>query len=106
MAVAAAKYHFITAIQACSRAAHHIVAAEGWPVPETNADAVTLLEGHGVVPAPLAEAVAPAMGFRDLLVHEYAAIDDERVVANLGRIEDLERFVGAVAAWLPREADD
>jgi uncharacterized protein YutE (UPF0331/DUF86 family) len=106
MAVAAAKYHFITAIQACSRAAHHIVAAEGWPVPETNADAVTLLEGHGVVPAPLAEAVAPAMGFRDLLVHEYAAIDDERVVANLGRIEDLERFVGAVAAWLPREAAD
>lgn len=36
--------------------------------------------------------------FRNLLVHQYAVIDDRRVIALLARLEDLESFVAAVAA--------
>jgi uncharacterized protein YutE (UPF0331/DUF86 family) len=47
-ALAAAKYYFVTAIQGCSRVAQHIVAAQGWGGPETNADAVARwLSGPG-----------------------------------------------------------
>lgn len=43
-----------------------------------------------------------AAGFRNLLVHEYAAIDDRIVVANLDRLDDLEAFVDAVTRWMER----
>jgi uncharacterized protein YutE (UPF0331/DUF86 family) len=52
-----------------------------------------------VVPAPTAEAVARAVGFRNVLVHEYTDVDDGRVRDNLQRLADLEAFVSQVAAW-------
>jgi uncharacterized protein YutE (UPF0331/DUF86 family) len=69
-------------------------------VPESNAAAVRELGAQGVVPQPVAEAIAGAVGFRNVLVPEYADVDDLRVVRNLGRIEDSRQFVAAVAAWL------
>jgi uncharacterized protein YutE (UPF0331/DUF86 family) len=51
------------------------------------------------VPAPTAESVAKAVGFRNVLVHEYTDVDDERVRDNLQRLDDLEAFVSHVAAW-------
>jgi uncharacterized protein len=98
-ALAATKYYFITAIEGCARVAQHILAAEQWPVAETNADAVRRLGKHGVMQVELAEAVARAVGFRNVLVHEYAEIDDGRVLENLERLADLSDFVSAVARW-------
>jgi uncharacterized protein YutE (UPF0331/DUF86 family) len=97
--LAAVKYYFITAIEGCAKVAQHIIAAEGWPVAETNADAVRRLGANGVLPPPLAESVAKAVGFRNVLVHEYAEIDDEKVLANLWQLGDLEDFVKRVASW-------
>lgn len=50
--LAAAKYYFITAIEGCARVAQHLIAAEGWLVAETNADAVRRLGSEGVLDAP------------------------------------------------------
>ena len=97
--LAAVKYHFITAIEGCARIAHHVIASEGWRVAESNADAVRTLGAQRVVPAPTAEAVARAVGFRNVLVHEYTDVDDGRVRDNLQRLADLEAFVSQVAAW-------
>ena len=44
--------------------------------------------------------MAGAVGFRNVLVHQYVEVDDERVVDNLDRLDDLRRFVGDVARWL------
>ena len=63
VAVDAIKYRFITAIEGCTRVAHHLAAAEGWPPAETNADAVRRLGTEGVVPAEVAESIADAVGF-------------------------------------------
>lgn len=101
-ALAATKYNFITAIEGCARVAQHIVVSEGWPVAESNSDAIRELGRKQVIPEAIAEAVGRAVGFRNLLVHEYAVIDDGRVLDNLRLIGDLERFVSAVAAWLDR----
>lgn len=98
--LAAVKYYFITVIEGCARIAHHVIASESWRVAESNADAVRTLGVQQVVPASTAEAVARAVGFRNVLVHEYTDVDDERVRDNLLQgLDDLERFVSHVAAW-------
>lgn len=97
--LAAVKYYFITAIEGCARIAHHLVASEGWRVAESNADAVRTLGAQRVVAAATAEAVARAVGFRTVLVHEYVDVDDGRVRDNLQHLADLEAFVSQVAAW-------
>lgn len=98
-ALAAVKYLFVTAIEGCTRVAHHIVVAQGWPVAESNAEAVRRLGAEKVLPSSTAEAAARAVGFRNVLVHEYADVDDRHVVEHLDRLGDLETFVSSVAAW-------
>ncbi|MGB6226391.1 MAG: HepT-like ribonuclease domain-containing protein [Pseudonocardiaceae bacterium] len=97
--LAAAKYHFITAIEGCAWIAHHIIASEGWRIAESNADAVRTLGAQSVVLGPTAEAVARAVGFRNVLVYEYIVVDDGRVRDNLERLADFEAFISQVAAW-------
>lgn len=103
IALAALKYYFITAIEGCAKVAQHIIAAQGWPVAESNADAIRRLGSHEVLKLPAAEAVARAVGFRNILVHEYAETDDRRVIAQLDRLPELEAFVTAVAQWLTKQ---
>lgn len=40
------------------------------------------------------------MGFRNVLVHGYAEVDDQRVVAQLAAARELADFVGQVTAWI------
>ena len=96
----AVKYRFITAIEGCARIAHHVVAAEGWAAPESNADALRELGEHGVIDRSSTESMARAAGFRNVLVHQYAEVDDDAVVGNLRRLGDLDAFVQQVARWL------
>jgi uncharacterized protein YutE (UPF0331/DUF86 family) len=99
-ALAAAKYYFITAIEGCVRVAHHLISDQEWKIADSNADAIRRLGAEEVLTVELAEALARAVGFRNILVHEYAEIDNLRVVANLDRLDDLTDFVAAVARWL------
>lgn len=98
----AVKYRFITAIEGCARTAHHVVAAEGWAAPESNADALRELGAHGVLDEATTEAMVRAAGFRNVLVHQYAEVDDTAVVANLERLDDIDAFARQVIRWLDR----
>jgi len=40
------------------------------------------------------------VGLRNLLVHRYDDVDDERVVASLDRLGDVEAFASMVARWV------
>lgn len=64
-----------------------------------------LLGRHGVVPVDLADAMARAVGFRNVLVHQYAEVDDDRVVAFLDRVGEIGDFVDAVAGWVAHHRD-
>ena len=94
------KYLFVTAIEGCVDVAQHLCASETWGPPANNADAVRLLARHGVVGDALGVSVASAVGFRNVLVHLYADVDDRRVIEHLHRLDELEAFVGEVAAWV------
>jgi uncharacterized protein YutE (UPF0331/DUF86 family) len=87
------KYLFVTLLEGCIDAAHHVCASEGWGPPDTNADAMRLLARHGALTHERAEVMAAAVGFRNLLVHGYADVDDRRVVAYLQLLGDVEAFV-------------
>jgi uncharacterized protein YutE (UPF0331/DUF86 family) len=92
------KYAFVTAIEACVDAAQHICATSGWGPPSDNGDAMRLLGAHGVLDHDHADRMARAVGFRNLLVHEYARVDDGIVVARLEDLEDLREFARRSAA--------
>lgn len=93
------KYTFITAIEACLDVAQHICASEGWGPPSNNADALRVLGAHGVLAPDHADRMARAVGFRNVLVHEYVGVNDGIVLARLNDLSDLQDFVMSVAGW-------
>lgn len=99
----AVKYRFVTAIEGCVGVAHHIIAAQGWAAPDTNADAFVGLSTNGVIAKELAAKMAKASGFRNILVHRYGDVDNDAVVGFLEQLGDLERFVQDVLAWLQQQ---
>jgi uncharacterized protein YutE (UPF0331/DUF86 family) len=93
------KYTFITCIEACVDIAQHLSASEGWGPPQDNGDAVALLGRHGVLDVDLAGRLQRAVGFRNVLVHEYVRVDDAVVLQRLDDPSDLETFVRQVTEW-------
>lgn len=96
----AIKYLFVVSIEGCVDAAQHVCASEGWGPPASNAAAMTVLAEHGVLDADHARRMVRAVGFRNVLVHRYRAVDDDVVLDNLDRLSDIDEFVAAVARML------
>ncbi len=55
-----------------------------------------------VISSTTADRLRSLAGFRNILVHDYADVDLEKVVAALGRLDDTEAFVADVQARLGR----
>lgn len=96
------KYLFVTMIEGCLDVAQHIASSENFGAPDTNADAIRLLGRRGVIEARIAEDLARAAGFRNVLVHGYAEVDDSIVVESLETLQDFDDFVAQVSAWITR----
>lgn len=95
----AVKYSFVVAIEVAVDTAHHLVSGLRLRTPESYADAFVVLGEAGVLGHDLVDDLVPMAGFRNLLVHGYARVDDDRVLVILRtRVDDLERFGRAVAA--------
>lgn len=94
------KYTFITSIETCVDIAQHICSAEGWGPPADNGDAMNVLGLHEVLTAELADAMRQAVGFRNVLVHEYVAVADEIVTSRLDDLSDLEQFAAQVTSFV------
>lgn len=93
------KYRFVTAVEALLDVSHHLLASELWGPAEDSAGAVRLLARHGVIDGELAGRLVQATGLRNVLVHGYAEVDDDRVVASLDDLDDLEAFIDQVRRW-------
>jgi uncharacterized protein YutE (UPF0331/DUF86 family) len=95
-ALAAAKYRFVVAIEAAVDICRHVAASEGLRAPRDMRDAFAVLAEAGWLPDE--HEFAAMAGFRNLLVHGYAEVDDERVRHVLRtRLDDLDAFRRAVA---------
>lgn len=96
------KYTFVTAIEACIDIAQHVCASEGWGPPDDNGDAMRLLGDHSVLKAETSQAMRRAVGFRNVLVHEYVRVDDTIVTDRIENLDDLDTFVRQLTAWVSR----
>ena len=63
------------ACQAAIDLSLHLVSREHLGMPQTSADAFTLLEKAGYISSPMAAAMAAMTAFRNIAVHEYKSLD-------------------------------
>lgn len=102
----ALKHFFQTAIEGCIDVAQHLCASEGLGPTRTNADSMYVLAANGVLERDLARRMADAVGFRNVIVHQYAEVDDDTVIRHLDELDPLVRFVTSVSAWLEAQRQE
>lgn len=85
------------AVEALLDLANHLVSANGWDLPADARRALVTLGDHGLL-SPEHLAVAQKMvGFRNIAVHDYAALDPN-VVRGIAheRLGDLEQLADGI----------
>jgi len=91
------------AAEVCLDIGRRLIALEGFPYPESNRDVFQVLGEEGVVPQELLFALLDMARFRNLIVHDYAKIDDAKVYGILKkRLSDLDEYARAIVAYLER----
>lgn len=94
------------AVEACLDIGRRLIALEGFRYPEDNKDVFQVLYEEGVVPESLLPSLIEMARFCNLIVHDYAQIDDARVYGILKkRLEDFDAYARAVAAYLEQEGE-
>ena len=90
--------NLLVAIQECLSVATHWLADEGSSVPASYREVLLTLADHNVLDRALALRLASAAGLRNLIAHQYAVLDWERIhtVAAQG-LDDLIRFCEIIA---------
>jgi uncharacterized protein YutE (UPF0331/DUF86 family) len=68
----------------------HVLVDEGFASPQDAFDSFIKVGQIGVLPSSFAEAIAPATGERNIIVHEYEEIDDALVYDSIK--ETLKMF--------------
>jgi len=90
-------------MEICLDIGRRLIALEGFRYPDDNQSVFAILAEEKVVPANLLPALLDMARFRNLVVHDYARIDDAKVYAILRtRLGDFDAFAEAVRAYLER----
>ena len=85
------------AAQACLDLANHLITANSWELPRSARHSVEILRDASVIPREQSQVMVGVMGFRNIAVHDYAALDPAIVDAIVAKhLGDLERFVDAI----------
>ena len=89
------------AVQACVDIAAHIVSDSECAVPDTMAGTFDALERQGIVSPELSERMRRAVGFRNISVHAYQALD-WAIVHSIAtkRLDDFVEFGRAIETML------
>jgi uncharacterized protein YutE (UPF0331/DUF86 family) len=89
------------AVEACIDIGTHVAAAEGWTPAGSARDVFLVLANHGKVPLELAQRLGSAAGMRNVLVHDYVAVDLQRIAHVVKHdLGDLRQFATLVEPWL------
>ena len=85
------------AVQRTIDLAAHVIADEGLGLPSELKENFKLLEEHKIISAMLSQKLQHMVGFRNIAVHDYSAIDPEILKSILksilkNNLKDLEEF--------------
>lgn len=84
--------------------ADHLLADRRLRVPATGAETFEVLGEAGILPGAPAGALAKMVGFRNILVHDYARLDPSIVVRVLRTdVSDLGQFRAVVVTFLSEQ---
>ncbi len=84
-------------IQAVTDLATHIVASEGLGLSDTIKGNFKLLQDAGILPKELARKMESMVGFRNIAMHDYQAINNDILKSILvNNLKDLEDFYTTV----------
>lgn len=86
------------AVQSVIDLAAHIVSDEGLGLPSELKENFLLLERAKIIDAELSQQLQKMVGFRNIAVHEYAAIEVDvlRAILQRGSLKDIEVFYATV----------
>lgn len=91
------QHYLLLAIETVLDLGSHVISSEGYEPPKSYADIFRVLRDEGVVDAKLADRLMAMARFRNVLVHLYAEVDEERVLEILrGALGDLDTLVEAL----------
>jgi uncharacterized protein YutE (UPF0331/DUF86 family) len=91
-------------VEVCLDVGRRIIALEGFRYPEDNKDVFQILAEEGIVSQALLPALLNMARFRNLVVHNYAEIDDAQVYAILKRnLADFDAYARAIVRYLEGE---
>ena len=88
------------AAQCCIDICNRIIALENLRKPADYYEAFIILGEAGILSMDFARKIAPLAGFRNVLVHEYLALDWALVFDNLQRLDDLAKFYDSIRRFL------
>lgn len=90
-------------IEACLDLANHIISAESFREPSSNADAFYVLCENKIIPISFFNKLKDMASFRNLMVHNYAKVDIAKVYGILKRhLKDLDTYLGYIVKFLER----
>ena len=82
------------AVQLCVDIGSHMVSASGEAAPATMGEVFTALNKLGVISPTICESMRKAVGFRNIAIHNYEAINWEIVFAICNKsLADFRQFV-------------
>lgn len=89
-----------TAIQGCIDIASHIISDNNWGVPGSLAGLFDILCEKKVISDDIRNIMRSMVGFRNLIVHEYAGLDMNKVyVLFSSRLSDFNLFLKEISVY-------
>jgi len=90
-------FNIQTAVQNCIDIAAHIISEESFGVPGSITEMLYILEKNGYLDNDLTQKMVKAVGFRNLIVHEYGKIELEQAYEIAQNdINDLNEYLKAI----------
>ena len=90
----------LNVLRACEAAidlANHVIRVRKLGIPLTSADSFRLLQAEGIIDSELAVRMGKMVGFRNIVVHQYAKVDIAVVEGVIvSGLDDLLAFADAV----------
>lgn len=92
------------ACEACIDLAMHIVSEKQWGIPQNSRDAFELLHQQGVVDEELTRKLKAMVGFRNIAVHDYQAVQIPILQAIIERhLSDFISFSDTILHFVQKD---
>lgn len=89
------------ALEAAFDIANHIINEEGLRKPQEYRDSMDILAENKILPGSFAFRFSAAAGFRNILVHDYVKLNNEKVFVHFKKdSKDIETFLKYIVKYL------